>query len=434
MKKLINEAQTCGAIANASLMVELTPPFLGGVTTSGNPNGRSPVAALPAMAGRCGMCFTFILVIFFLFAQQNFIFAEENKLEINGSYKNLWTTTQSRTSQENFYADLNRLRLEFKQQMDPWSFYLTLDNDAIINDFANTADFELIRSKTQEKLTSADLDKVSVDNDHLYLKHSIHRAYVKYYQEKFQATIGKQSIDWGKMRFYSPLDVFNTLSPIDLDKDNRLGIDALNFNFSPEAFSGMNMVLAPGENYEKTSLGLNLTKKVSTYDLALIFASIKKDEVLGLSFDGYLKDMGLRGEISQTRQDSHKDFLRISLGADYNFTDKIYALLEHFFNGGHDDNDLSALTTSYRALQKILSLKKHLTSFFLKITLTPLIQLNHSVIYDWDGKSTVYNPEMRYNIITNVDLAVGVQLFFGGDNSEFGDYEHLYYAELKWFF
>ena len=94
--------------------------------------------------------------------------------------------------------------------------------------FSNTPDFEFIRSREQKNTSSWDADVTSVDNDHVYLRHALFRAYAKYYSPNLQVTLGKQGIDWGVMRFYSPNDIFNTVGPIDLEREERVGVDAIN--------------------------------------------------------------------------------------------------------------------------------------------------------------------------------------------------------------
>jgi len=378
--------------------------------------------------------FLCLILLSFFSQRPGIAFGEENKLDISGYYKNLLTSTKSLETKEAITADLQRLRLEIKKVLSPWQFQLTLDNEAIVHDFANRSDFNFIRSKSQNRLNSIDLDKTSVDSDHLYLKHSLYRAFVKYYQPEFQIVAGKQGVDWGKMRFYSPLDLFNTLSPLEIERDERIGIDALNFNYAPEDLSGVNFVAAPGQNGELTSLGLKLYRTIKTYDVSFIAGQIKKDIVMGVSFDGYIQKAGFRGEISHTVLDNERSFPRVSVGLDYTFSDKFDALLEQFYNGGADDNDPAALTSSYRKSQQLLSLKKYLSNLWMQYRLTPLVKLNTYILYDWEGKSVVVTPEVSYNIIQNMDIAAGTQLFWGKSGSEFGDNEHFYYLEIKWFF
>lgn len=360
--------------------------------------------------------------------------AKQNDPFISGYYKNLFSATQSSGSKEGISSDLQRLRLEFKKQIDPWQFYLTLDNEALLNNFSHTPDFAVIRSKSHDRLASWDLDKVSVDDDHVYLRHSVYRAYIKYYTPHFQAVAGKQTVDWGRMRFYSPFDVFNPVGPVDLEPEERVGVDAVNLNFSPEDFAGINAVVAPGRDAGETSVGLKVYKTITPYDYALIAASVKKTTILGVSFDGAVKDAGFRGEVTQNRQDNKKSYVRISAGVDYNLTEKLYVLWEQFFNGGHDDNDIGTFTSSYRYARETLSIKRNLSSVHLRYSLTPLADLSTTLIYDWEGESIVVNPQLKYNVSPNTDMSVGSQLFWGKADSEFGSYEHLGYFELKCFF
>ena len=304
-----------------------------------------------------------------------------------------------------------------------------------LNDFSNTPDFDFIRSKTQERTAAWNMDKVSVDNEHVYLKHTIYRAYVEYHQPEFQALLGKQGVDWGKMRFYSPLDLFNTIAPLELEREERIGIDAINLNYSPHETGGVNFIAAaPTRDSDDPSLGLKLYKTIASYDCALIAAKIVKNRVVGFSFDGYIKSAGFRGEITHTRTDDKRSFPRASVGVDYSFSENLYVLVEHFYNGGRDNNDPAAFASSYQISQQVLSLEKNLSSVWIKYSFTPVFHFNNYLIYDWEGKSVVYNPELNYNVSSNVDISVGPQLYWGKSNSEFGATENLYYAEVKWFF
>lgn len=375
-----------------------------------------------------------ILSIFLLLSVLSVPAMSADTFQISGYYKTLLTSGQSVATKEGIFAATNRLRLEFKTQMDPWQFYLTVDNEAIINDFANTADFAFIRSRAQNKNAALDMDVVSVDDDHLYLKHSVYRAFAKYYTAEFQAAIGKQLIDWGRMRFYSPVDIFNSVAALNLEPDERIGIDAINLNFSPKDFVGINIVAAPANSEKDASGGIRFHKTISTYDLSLIAASVYKNQIHGFAFDGYVRNAGFRGEITHTRQDDNREFTRAALGLDYRFNKKWYALAEHFYNGGHEDNDPAALTTSYKLSRQIVSFNSQLSSFLVQYTLSPLIEINQYAIYDWDGPSVVLNPEIQYDLNKHTDLRFGTQLYFGKGNSEFGDNEHLYYGECVLFF
>ena len=359
--------------------------------------------------------------------------AESEPLEISGYYKNLTIVTESLSSKEDIFATINRLRVELLKEVNPWTFYVALDNELIGNDFANTPDFDVIRSREQQNAAVWDGDKTSVDNDHIYLRHAIFRAFAKYYSDDFQVTVGKQGIDWGVMRFYSPNDIFNTVGPVDLERDERVGVDAINLNVALGSLSGLTAVVVPTDDEEDFMAAAKLYKTVGTYDITLIAATIREQVIAGITFDGYIKSAGLRGEINHNHQDDGRNFLRASVGVDYSFSEKSYLLLEQFFNGGVDKNAASFLT-DFKANRRLLSMEKNLTSVWYQYKFTPLLELNQYVIYDWDGNSAVYNPELTYNMTENTDVTGGVQINFGDSNSEFGDIPDLYYIQFELFF
>lgn len=359
--------------------------------------------------------------------------AEAAPLKISGYYKSLASFTKSVASEEDISGVINRLRLEIKKEMEPWTFYAAFDNEAIVHDFQNTPEFASIRSLTQNHTASWDWDKVSADGHHLYAKHSIYRAYVQYYDPKFQVTVGKQGIDWGVMRFYSPNDIFNMPGALSLEHDERPGVDGVKINWSPDDFTGLTAVVVPDKDKKDFMGALKAYKTINTYDFAMLAAMVRGNFLAGLTFDGYLKKAGLRGELQYADMDDGRQFFRGSVGIDYSFSRKFYVLFEQFYNGGAGGS-YSTLSESYLSALEYLSVKKNLSSLWLQYKITPLLEWNNYIIYDWDGKSVIYNPELKYNVSDNVELKVGVQAAFGRNNSEFGSLQNLFYVQVQWFF
>lgn len=108
--------------------------------------------------------------------------------------------------------------------------------------------------------------------------------------------------------------------------------------------------------------------------------------------------------------------------------------MEHFYNAGADDNNPAAFSGSFSKAREILSLKKHLSSLWMQYKISPLMDFNTYLIYDWEGESIVVNPEIKYSLSESMDLSLGGQFFWGQSLSEFGDYQHLYYLEFIWYF
>ena len=383
----------------------------------------------------------FILIFFLTFINVSLAFEKQNTkfsleklgISFSGYYKNLFTSSKTLNTEDNFYLDINRLRLAYKQTFTKnLSLQLTYDQEGLIHDIEHSAEMDLIRQKNQNDLAFLDLDHTASDKDHMYQRRSLYRAFIQYETDNLMATLGKQNIDWGRLRFYSPFDLFNPPSPSDLESDERLGFDALNIELTSDNFSGINFIFGPESNSSHTNFGLKLYKKIKTYDLFFIAAKVKKDRVAGLGFDGYIKDAGFRGEFTYTKKGKEK-FPRFSLGIDYNFPNKIYVLAEYFYNGGAN-GDYDAFANSYAEQRNRLSIQKNLISLYMDYEITPLFKFSITNINDPKGQSVYVNPELRYNIMKNWDFAVGGQLFFESKGSEFENCNHTVYFKTKVFF
>ena len=351
----------------------------------------------------------------------------------SGYYKILTAFSKSTTTKEGIYFALQRLRLQFNPKLGKnLELNLVYDHEFLLNDFSHTPQFDLIRQKDQKNFAFFDADKVISDTDHFYEDHLLFRGYLKFESPHSRWTFGKQLIDWGRMRFYSPLDIFNPPIPTDLEADERVGFDALNIELSSDNFSGLNLIYGPGREEDEQSFGLRLFKKIKTYDTFFIAAKHEEEKILGFGFDGYLLNAGLRGEFSYTK-DGKERYPRAALGVDYNFPNQIYVDLEYFYNGAAN-GDFGAFSTSLVEQRQRLSLKKDLISAMVTYEITPLLKCKGLAIYDIIGKSAFLNPELRYNIRKDLDVACGAQFFFETPDSEFQDSNNVYYLELKYFF
>lgn len=341
--------------------------------------------------------------------------------------------TQSKDTREGIYSFLQRLRMEFRPALTKnIEFHIVYDHELLFHDFAHTSDFGLVRQKNQRGLSWMDADRALSDTEHFYERHLLHRFYLKFASPRSRWIFGKQLIDWGRLRFFSPLDLFNQPLPSDIEPDERLGFDALSMELMGEGFCGVQLLYGPASNPGRDSYGARFYKKLKTYDLFLIAARHEKEGVGGLGFDGYLAGAGLRGEFSYTEAGQER-YARAGLGADYSFSDRTSILVEYFYNGAAN-GDFNAFSDSLLESRKRLSLKRHLLGIMLSHDITPLVKFTGAAIYDAAGKNAFLKPEVRYNIRQNLDLSVGSHLFIKSQGGEFKDRRNLYYLELKLFF
>jgi hypothetical protein len=351
----------------------------------------------------------------------------------SGYGKSLATFSKTTGTEEGTSGSLNRARLEWKPKInDQVDLNLTYDHEFFYNDFANTPEFGLIRQNNQKNLAYLDLDRVISDTNHFYEKHGLYRAYVRVTTEHARTTVGKQLIDWGRMRAWSPLDAFNQPLPTSLEPEERVGFDAIYTEIFKDPFSGVSFIYGPGNSESETSFGARAYKKFGTYDLAFVVTKHQEDKLLGFGFDGYLKDAGFRGEFTYTKNGKNR-FPRAALGLDYSFPKEITVALEYFYNGAAN-GDYAAYSDNLKLQQYQMSLKKNLISLSATWEISPLWKFKNFFVFDIDGRSAFFNPEIRYSIKENFDAAIGAQLFVESTGSEFEGNQNLCYTELKYFF
>ena len=379
-------------------------------------------------------CACLILTISFISPSYAAELKKTERFKISGYYKNLFTYSRTLSSDKDYYMDTNRLRLEgIATFTDALSGHIAYDHDLDLNDFSHSQDFDIIREKNRKRRVFLDTYKALIDKKPIYWIHTLYRAYIKYAIPAFHLTVGKQAIDWSRMRLYHPFDLFNRISPLDIEKDEKVGIDAANAEFFFPRFTSANVLYVPYDHGEKAGIGLRVTTKVHDYDLAVIGASYRNDVTAGFSFDGYIKESGFRGELTVTRPDNEKYFVRATIGLDHTFTPKLYGIVEYFYNGGAARESAKFLN-SYEFSRRAMSLREHIIGSGLEYDISGVMKTTHYAFYDIQKRSFLYNPELRYNARSNIDLTWGGQFFWGKEDSEFGDYHNIYYVQLKYYF
>ncbi|MCA9398197.1 MAG: hypothetical protein KC618_00495 [Candidatus Omnitrophica bacterium] len=308
------------------------------------------------------------------------------------------------------------------------------DIESIINDFRNTPDFATIQNKNQGTLAAWDADHVLHDADNHYMRHSLYRAYINYYSPAFRAVLGKQKVDWGRTRFWSPLDLFNPVNPLDIEYTERVGVDAVNLEHSFEDFSSLALVYAAGPNKDLASVGMKYAKTLGTTDVFAVGGQFREDEVVGFGFDGQLANAGVRGEFTYTHPQNDGDYFRSVLGLEHSFENTLTLLGEYFYNGGADKTAFLQNLSDFRYTSRVLTRNKHLLGLNADYEWTPLLKMHQMMIYDMEDNSVFFNPQFNYNLKANLDIVLGSQFFWGRTGSEFGSYENVYYIQTQFYF
>lgn len=380
---------------------------------------------------------TLILFLPFLFLYPVSAFPSElykeksTSLTLKGSYKSLFTAGKTLLKRD-YWSDLNRLRLEFDlKYSDSFLVKTIYDNEVAIGSLLNKDEF--LQAKEARDNALFDLSRNLIDNPDMFWRHALYRLYLTYSGKGFNITAGRQRVAWGQAHIWNPTDLFNPVSPLQIEGGERLGVDALSVEYYFSPLSNLNIVYAPRDESIQMSAGARFRTNVRGYDLSMILGEFRDDRVIGFDFAGNIGDSGFRGEGVFTDQKDEKAFIRFVLSWDYSFPNTLYLLFEYLYNGGSLGKDASpASLTGFSG--EIATRNVNLLAAGIGYDLTPLVRLNTYAIYDIDGKSLFLNPVITYNIFTNIDWVLGFQIFTGDMDSEYGGFSNAYYTSLEWYF
>jgi len=264
---------------------------------------------------------------------------------------------------------------------------------------------------------------------------SVYRAYGKYENAQVSLILGRQRIAFGTALFYSPMDLFNPVSPLALEPEERVGVDAAFFEARLAQFTYLDLAYGVGDLIDESRFAVQAKTTVHSYDLSLLGARIFEDWIAGGAFSGYLKAGGLYGEMTYTMPETGSNYLRATLGYQYSFANSVNLVAEYYHNDGVLAPATPGLVSSFLAGQAgLATLHRNFLGLSSGIDYTALVRLSGAVLFDLDYGSFFLGPALTYSAPYSITLTLGAQLFSGGPKSEFGFLPDFYYARLRWNF
>ena len=189
--------------------------------------------------------------------------------QFSGYFKNLTSASRSYFTQDRWADNLDRLRLTYDGKYAGWfQLHLDYDNELHAGDLIALPDFVTVRDR--QSGAWLDLRHTIVNEDHVYWDTSLYRGFVSLQKDSATLTLGRQRIGWGTARFWSPMDVFNPISPLQLEADERQGVDAALLQYSSPGALRWNLVYAPQDGFRRSSSALRLGRTIhnSDFDVA----------------------------------------------------------------------------------------------------------------------------------------------------------------------
>ncbi|NOX36263.1 MAG: hypothetical protein GXO78_01880 [Calditrichaeota bacterium] len=280
-----------------------------------------------------------------------------------------------------------------------------------------------------------DLTWNPVQENRFSIIHYIDRLYLVQDFSFGRVTVGRQRIAWGTGRIWNPTDLFNPINPASFDKIEKDGADAVTFKWYLGNFTDLTLVYNYRGSDSPDNVALRFRTNFHTLDLSLMAGWFDRRIVVGGDFAGNLLEAGIRGEgiLSISENGWNDSFVRYILGIDYQFTARLYALLEYQYNGEGKTNPLQyEWGRLYRG--EILNLNRNYLFAQLMYQLHPLVYFIFSYNANLNDHSRFTLFLLSYSASDNSTLSLGFQQFNGDLLDEYGAFPESLFLKLEYYF
>ncbi|MCX6225436.1 MAG: hypothetical protein NTV01_11925 [Bacteroidia bacterium] len=279
-----------------------------------------------------------------------------------------------------------------------------------------------------------------VSDTSFILNTSIDRAYIDLNLGKFQATVGRQRINWGMNFVWNPNDIFNAYSFFDFDYVERPGSDAirLQYYFTPSAH--LEVVGKMNSSDQASYAGL-LRFSAGGYDFQAIGGVMDENEIVaGAGFSGYIGPVSLNGELTYLRplkKNSLPDPVIIAGGGiSYLTSFQLNIQVEYLYNQAAEQISLNSFTDFYyrNLTVRDLSLAPHTFFANLAYPVTPIFNTGLAAMYFPKLDGFFAGPSLDLSLRNDLDLSFILQYFTVELQQGLKQKATLGFLRLKWSF
>jgi hypothetical protein len=357
----------------------------------------------------------------------------------SGYYRSLFTASHSYFTGDAYADSLNRVRLSFDGGWEKTLLvHIDYDNEAHFGNLITEPDFDLVRERQNN--TYFELLHVAVNEPHVYWDTSLYRGYLRVRNGTIELTVGRQRIAWGTAHFWSPADVFNPISPLQVEADEREGVDAAQLSLRLPKNIRWSVVYAPQDGIDRSSEATRLATNVHNFDVAAFAGRFRQDWMAGGTFAGQWGGAGLRGELTYTWHANSNEFnaLRLTFGSDYALNSKLYLVGEYFYNQGQppgiNPGQPPNPSELFRFTNELFTFNRQFLSGGMRYAVTPLFHIEGYAVVDAQGPGVFFLPIATYSLSNNADLRAGGQIFATAPGGEFQGVPNLFYLQFTMHF
>ncbi len=290
-----------------------------------------------------------------------------------------------------------------------------------------------------------DLSWVWADKNSWIGVSQLDRLMIDYTTGNFQATIGRQRINWGQTFVWNPNDLFNTYSYFDFDYEEKPGSDAVRLQYYIGESSKIELSASINSD-DKITSALLYRFNTHGYDIQFLGGIFtESDYVIGGGWSGSIAGGGFSGEMTyyHPMEDSQDESGKITatLHYDYTFSNSLNLQFETLYNGfGADDmsGGLGEIIFMDLSPKNLFPTKVALFGSG-AYQLSPLVYLMLAGMYGPEGNFIYVGPTITYSMSDSMELAA-IGQYYSMDEIKDADGNSLpnsgsaLFVRLKWSF
>jgi hypothetical protein len=354
-------------------------------------------------------------------------------LRFTGYYKFLGIRSQTPDdAQDRYNLGLNRLRLKLTYSPFPWvRLHAENDTELRVGSYIDKAEFR--RQETAPPVQYWKAQSNLSEGNNYYLTNNFFRGYVKFLLEGTDVTVGRQRIPLGAGRNWSTLDMLNPVNPLQVEREEYVGVDAALVEQKIGALSKLMWVYAPDPARKSSRWIVRYRANYEATDWALTYGKYWDDRIAGVDVVSQLGDAGLRGEWTYARPQVGPSYQKALLGFDYGFVNTLTLSMELYYSGQSMEERLAAFARNPQ-LARVESFGDRNGGLTVNYEITPLLEAVAYVLLNLKDHSRFVSPALSYSLSENLSVSGGAQFFSGNAGSEYGSGKDLYYMQLERFF
>ncbi len=345
---------------------------------------------------------------------------------------------------EDLSQSQNSIRLMWNQQGSRYGLQLHYELNQTFNSVAPAFDSSDLLLPAAWRLT--DIEREPIFDGKNRVTQNLDRFNVQLNLEGGDITLGRQAITFGMARVINPTDVFLPFDVRTFNTEYRAGVDALRFQ-RPVGQLGeidVGVILGDGARSDESAAFLQLRGNLSGVDLQFAVTRYAGQAMFGGGLQTAIGSVGFWLEGAATYGD--EDYIRVSTGVDYAFSQNTYGLLEYHFNGaGSDDPSEYFARLGTVAYQRggVFLLGRHYLIPSFSLQLSPLWSAGFQAIVNLSDNSAFVSLNGTLNASQNTYIDFGYYHFLGRHltavnppipGSEYGSSPNTLYASFRYYF